>query len=97
MLAESLEAVVAQKLLPLKDGTGRVAALEVMVATTAIRNLIREDKIYQIPSVIQSGGKSGMQSLDQDLMRLLHKGLIDREVAAHVAENPKLFDVNLAG
>jgi twitching motility protein PilT len=97
MLAESLEAVVAQKLLPLKDGSGRVAALEVMVASTAVRNLIREDKIYQIPSVIQSGGKSGMQSLDQDLMRLLHKGEIDRELAAHVAENPKLFDVNLAG
>ena len=95
MLAESLEAVVAQKLLPKKDGTGRVAALEVMVANTAIRNLIREDKIYQIPSVIQSGGKSGMQSLDQDLMRLLHKGVIDREMAAHVAENPKLFEVNL--
>ena len=97
MLAESLEAVVAQKLLPLKDGTGRVAALEVMVANTAVRNLIREDKIYQIPSVIQSSGKMGMQSLDQDLLRLLHKGTIDREVAKHVAENPKLFDVNLAG
>lgn len=96
MLAESLEAVVAQKLLPQKDGKGRVVAAEVMVATTAIRNLIREDKIYQIPSVIQAGGKSGMQSLDQDLMRLLHKGMISRETAAHVAENPKLFEVNLA-
>jgi twitching motility protein PilT len=95
MLAESLEAVVAQKLLPKKDGTGRVVASEVMVATTAIRNLIREDKIYQIPSMIQAGGKAGMQSLDQDLMRLLHKGQIAREIAAHVAENPKLFEVNL--
>jgi len=95
MLAESLEAVVAQKLLPSKDGGSRVVACEVMVATTAIRNLIREDKIYQIPSVIQSGGKSGMQSLDQDLLRLLHKGMISRETAAHVAENPKLFEVNL--
>jgi len=66
-----------------------------MVATTAVRNLIREDKIYQIPSMIQAGGKAGMQSLDQDLMRLLHKGQIAREVAAHVAENPKLFEVNL--
>ena len=96
MLAESLEAVVAQKLLPKKDGSGRVVACEVMVATTAVRNLIREDKIYQIPSVIQAGGKSGMQSLDQDLMRLLHKGQISREIAAHVAENPKLFEVNLS-
>jgi twitching motility protein PilT len=96
MLAESLEAVVAQKLLPTKDGGGRVVAAEIMVATTAIRNLIREDKIYQIPSVIQAGGKSGMQSLDQDLLRLQHKGKISRETAAHVAENPKLFEVNLS-
>lgn len=95
MLAESLEAVIAQKLLPRKDGQGRVVACEVMVANVAIRNLIREDKIYQIPSVIQSGGKMGMQSLDQDLQRLLHKGLIDRETAALVAENPKLFEVDL--
>ncbi len=96
MLAESLEAVVAQKLLPKKDGLGRVVAAEIMTATTAVRNLIREDKIYQIPSVIQSGGKSGMQSLDQDLMRLMHKGMISRETAAHVAENSKLFEVNLS-
>jgi len=97
MLAESLEAVIAQKLLPLKDGNGRIAAMEIMIGNTAVRNLIREDKIYQIPSVIQSSGKVGMQSLDQDLMRLLHKGVIDRDVAKHVAENPKLFEVNLAG
>jgi len=95
MLAESLEAVIAQKLLRMKGGVGRILAAEVMVANVAIRNLIREDKIYQIPSVIQSGGKSGMQSLDQDLQRLMHKGLIDRETAYIVAENPKLFEVDL--
>jgi len=95
MLAESLEAVIAQKLLPKKGGEGRVVGCEVMVANVAVRNLIREDKIYQIPSVIQSGGKSGMQSLDQDLQRLLHKGQIDRETAALVAENPKLFEIDL--
>jgi twitching motility protein PilT len=95
MLAESLEAVIAQKLLPKKSGDGRILAAEVMVANVAIRNLIREDKIYQIPSVIQSGGKSGMQSLDQDLQRLMHKGIIDRETAQLVAENPKLFEVDL--
>jgi len=95
MLAESLEAVIAQKLLRRKGGIGRILAAEVMVATVAVRNLIREDKIYQIPSVIQSGGKSGMQSLDQDLQRLLHKGLIDRDTAHIVAENPKLFEVDL--
>jgi len=96
MLAESLEAVISQKLLPHKDGSGRTVALEVMMANVAIRNLIREDKIYQIPSVIQSSGKEGMQSLDQDLQRLLHKGIIDREVARHIAENPKLFEVDLS-
>jgi len=96
MLAESLEAVVAQKLLTKKGGIGRVVACEVMIANTAIRNLIREDKIYQISSVIQSGGKEGMQSLDQDLMRLLHKGLLDRETCHSIADNPKLFEVNLA-
>jgi twitching motility protein PilT len=96
MLAESLEAVIAQKLLTRKGGIGRVVACEVMMANTAIRNLIREDKIYQIPSVIQSGGKEGMQSLDQDLMRLLHKGMLDRETCHAIADNPKLFEVNLA-
>ena len=96
MLAESLEAVIAQKLLTRRGGIGRVAACEVMMANTAIRNLIREDKIYQIPSVIQSGGKEGMQSLDQDLMRLLHKGMLDRETCHAIADNPKLFEVNLA-
>jgi len=95
MLAESLEAVVSQKLLPKKDGKGRIVACEVMVATTAVRNLIREDKIYQIPSVIQAGAKAGMQTLDQDLQRLMAKGVIDRDTAAHVADNPRLFEVNL--
>ena len=94
MLAESLEAVVQQKLLPKRDGKGRVVATEVMVANTAVRNLIREDKIFQIPSVIQSSGKEGMHSLDQDLQRLLHQGAIDRETAAFVADNPKLFEVD---
>jgi twitching motility protein PilT len=95
MLAESLQAVVQQKLLPKKDGKGRIVATEVMVANTAVRNLIREDKIYQVPSVIQSAGKEGMHSLDQDLQRLLHQGMIDRETAAFVADNPKLFEVDL--
>lgn len=96
MLAESLEAVISQKLLTKKNGEGRVVALEVMIANIAVRNLIREDKIFQIPSVIQASGKEGMQTLDQDLQRLLHQGVIDRELAHHVAENPKLFEVDLS-
>ena len=92
MLSESLEAVIAQKLLPKKVGKGRVPAAEILIANSAIRNLIREDKIYQIPSVIQAGGQEGMQSLDQDLQRLVSQGVIDKNEAKQVAENPELFD-----
>ena len=95
MLSESLEAVIAQKLLPTKDGKGRVPACEVMISTTAIRNLIREDRIYQIGSVIQSGGVEGMQTLDQDLQRLVTQGKIERKVAMGIADNPKLFKQNV--
>ena len=95
MLSESLEAVIAQKLLLTKDGKSRVPACEVMIATTAIRNLIREDRIYQIPSIIQSGGVEGMQSLDQDLQRLVTQGSIERKIAKGIAENPKLFAQNV--
>lgn len=92
MLSESLEAVISQKLLPSKDGKSRVPVLEILIATTAIRNLIREDRIYQIPSVMQSGGVDGMQTLDQDLQRLVSQALIERSQAAALAENPKLFE-----
>ncbi len=95
MLSESLEAVIAQKLLPTKDGKGRIPACEVMIANTAIRNLIREDRIYQIESVMQAGGVDGMQTLDQDLQRLVAQGLVSRSVAAQIAENPKLFSTNV--
>ena len=95
MLSESLEAVIAQKLLPTTDGKGRVPACEVMIATTAIRNLIREDRIFQISSVIQSGGVEGMQTLDQDLQRLVTQGKIERKVAMDIADNPKLFKQNV--
>lgn len=92
MLSESLLAVIAQKLLPTKNRDGRIPACEVMVASSAIKNLIREDKIYQIPSLIQSGGQDGMQTLDQDLQRLLHKGEIERSDAIQIADNSELFE-----
>jgi twitching motility protein PilT len=95
MMSESLEAVIAQKLIPTKDGKGRAPACEVMMATTAIRNLIREDRIYQIESVMQSGGVEGMQTLDQDLQRLVTQGKIDRSMAAQIANNPKLFGADV--
>lgn len=91
MLSESLQAVVAQTLLPMKDNKGRVPALEIMIANTAVRNLIREEKTYQIPSVIQSGTKEGMQTLDQSLYNHVMNGLLDRKVAQEVADNPKMF------
>ena len=92
MLSESLVAVVAQKLLPLKGGGGRLPVSEIMIANTAIKNLIREDKIYQIPSLIQSGSKEGMQSLDSDIQRLLRQGKIEKSDAIKVAENPEVFE-----
>jgi len=95
MLSESLEAVISQKLLPTKDGKGRVPACEVMISSTAIRNLIREDRVFQITSVIQSGGVEGMQTLDQDLQRLVAQGKIERKVAMEIADNPKLFKQNV--
>ena len=95
MMSESLETVIAQKLLQTKDKKGRIPALEIMIATTAIRNLIREDRIYQIPSVMQAGGVEGMQTLDQDLQRLVSQGKIQRTAAAQIAENPKLFGSNV--
>ncbi|MEA2104792.1 MAG: type IV pilus twitching motility protein PilT [Candidatus Cloacimonadota bacterium] len=91
MLSESLEAVIAQKLLPLKGGGGRVPAMEIMVANAAVRNLIREEKTYQISSLIQSGTKEGMQTLDQSLYNHVMNNLIERSVAKQVADNPKTF------
>ncbi len=95
MLSESLESVIAQKLIQTKDGNGRIPACEIMIATTAIRNLIREDRIYQIPSIMQSGGVDGMQTLDQDLQRLVSQGKIERTAAESIADNPKLFQSNI--
>ena len=91
MLSESLVAVVAQTLLARKDEAGRVPTLEIMIANAAVKNLIREEKTYQIPSVIQSGTKEGMQTLDQSLYNHVMNGLIDRSVAEEVADNPKMF------
>jgi twitching motility protein PilT len=92
MLSESLEGVVAQSLLPSKDGKSRVAALEVLVGVPALRNLIREDKTAQILSVIQTGTQYGMQSLDQSLRDLVMQGKLSREEAMKKSSNPRLFD-----
>ena len=87
MLSESLKAVIAQTLLK-KTGGGRIAAHEIMIGTPAIRNLIREDKIAQMYSAIQTGQSIGMQTLDQDLKALLTKGVISKEEAKKKAAHP---------
>jgi twitching motility protein PilT len=78
-LAETLQGIVAQQLLPRIDKPGRIAAAEVMVATPAIKNQIREGKTHQILSTIQTGGKFGMQTLDSALLQLHREGKITRE------------------
>lgn len=88
MLSESLQAVVSQTLLK-KNGGGRVAAHEIMIGTPAIRNLIREDKVAQMYSAIQTGGSLGMQTLDQSLKSLMAKGMISREIAMEKAKQPE--------
>jgi len=90
MLSESLQGVISQTLLK-KNGGGRVAAHEIMVGTPAIRNLIREAKVAQMYSAIQTGGALGMQTMDQCLQNLVSKGLITREVARDKAKMPENF------
>ncbi len=87
MLSESLKAVISQTLLK-KNGGGRIAAHEIMIGTPAIRNLIREDKVAQMYSAIQTGQGIGMQTLDQNLKQLVEKGLVNRDVAKTKAANP---------
>jgi twitching motility protein PilT len=91
MFSESLRAVVSQTLLK-KEGGGRIAAHEIMVCTPAIRNLIRESKIAQMYSSIQTGRTVGMQTLDQALQELVQKGVISRYEAKTKAENKELFN-----
>jgi twitching motility protein PilT len=90
MFSESLEAVITQTLCK-KKGGGRVAALEILIGTHAVRNLIRESKIHQIPSSMQTGQQVGMQTLDMALKDLVAKGTITREEAQAKSSNPALF------
>ncbi|MBV6322391.1 type IV pilus twitching motility protein PilT [Duganella violaceipulchra] len=91
MLSESLQAVISQTLLKTKDGNGRVAAHEIMVATPAIRNLIREAKIAQMYSAIQTGSNVGMQTLDQNLTDLVRRNVISAAAARSAAKTPDNF------
>lgn len=86
-LASTLQAVVTQQLLPTSDGKGRVPAIEVMVATPAVRNLVREGKNHQITTAMQAGGKYGMQTMDQSLADLVRRRVITFELAAERCSN----------
>jgi len=91
MLADSLVAVVAQLLLPTRDSKGRCAANEILLGSPALGNLIREGKVSQIPSLIQTRTTEGMQTMDQALMKLVKEGKITVESAFEKATDKKLF------
>jgi twitching motility protein PilT len=94
MLSESLQAVISQTLCKTKDGLGRVAAFEIMIGSNAIRNLIREGKVAQMYSSIQTGGNLGMQTLDQSLSDLVKRDIISSAEARSKAKTPENFTAN---
>ncbi len=96
-LAESLVGVLSQTLLPRADGAGRVPAVEVMVATTAVRNLVREGKSHQIPGVMETGQRMGMQTMDQALTDLYRRRLVTLEEVMSRAVNPEHMRLLLRG
>lgn len=90
-LANCLQGVVSQLLLPMASGTGRVLATEIMLGTSGIRNLIREQQIEQIPTLMQTGSQYGMKTMDKSLKELYQKGLITLDVAISRVKNPEEF------
>jgi len=94
-LAGSLQGVISQRLLPLASGVGRMAAVEIMLATPAIRNLIRERKVHQIPAIMQASAALGMQLLDDHLLQLVRMGKITKGVAIRYATDPARIDPSL--
>ena len=81
MVAESLRGIISHQLIPRKDGTGRVLALEILTNTPAVANVIREAKTYMLPGIIQTGNKQGMRLMDDALIDLYDRGLISGEEA----------------
>ena len=95
--AACLRGVISQQLLPTKDGNGRVLTTEVMVGSNAITNLIREDKIVMIPGSIRAGRNEGMHTLNDDLTRLFHDGLISRKTAMMASYDPQELEKQIGG
>ncbi len=92
MFAESILAVITQNLLKKSDGTGRVAALEIMIGTPAVRNLVREGKVAQIPGIMQTGKQFGMQTMDAALVELLRGGVVSKEEVKPYLTNTSVLD-----
>ena len=94
-LANVLEAIISQSLIPTADGKGRVAAFEVMHANHAVRNLIREGKSHQLESVMQTNRKMGMITMDEAILQLYYDGRIDKEQAINFAQDPDAMEMKL--
>jgi len=91
MVSESLRGVISHQLIPKKDGTGRVLALEILTNTPAVANVIREAKTYMLPGIIQTGKKQGMRLMDDALIDLYDRGLISGEEAYARADQKQLM------
>jgi len=91
MISESLRAIVSQRLIPTVEGSRRVPALEILLVNLAVSNLIREERVFQLRSVMQTGRNLGMCLLDDSLLGLVRGGIITKEVARYHCEDPKLF------
>jgi twitching motility protein PilT len=91
MISESIKGIVCQQLIPRKDGAGRALALEILMNTAAVANLIRERKLFQIPSIIQTSKQQGMLLLDNSLLELVNAGVIDGVEAYYAADNKAHF------
>ncbi len=91
MISESLRAIISQKLIPTTDGSRRVPALEILLFNIAVSNLIREERVFQLRSVMQTGRNLGMCLFDDSLLELVRQGAISKEIALHYCDEPKLF------
>jgi len=96
-LSSTLQAVLSQQLLPRADKPGRVVATEILLATPAVRNVIRESKTHQLFSLMQAGGQFGMRTMDASLAELANTGKITREAALAVSSSPKDLDAMMKG
>ena len=96
-LGVTLQAVISMTIMPRIDATGRIPAFEIMIATPAIRNMIRERKTHQIPGAIQTGAELGMQTLDGHLLELYRTGVISFEMALSKSSNPSEFTARAGG